>query len=406
MRYRREALIHPVDFFNQSTILERKNRLGLTNEARIELFLWDLEMFCQIYKRLGDRLVLKGGAAAQLFLPVDWQRTSVDIDMLCRATEEEIRTCLDDVENAFMGEGDLLKFRPHRPKNAKTELPLLTFFLTVPSEVITDNNNKGVQEIKLEFFLDKEEWPSVQLKSPEIFAMETGESYRVLTLEALIADKLTTLGPNTVGIPDFRRDELCKHLYDLDTLLHFPNEGTHNIVEVKELYFKRAELECESRKIAFIKEKIAADVVGWLNSLFLIDFRKDTQLEKDINDFQSLYLRKTINRGKSQWAIIGEKLRFYLANLWADVPSENVWKEALELESLLLFNELEGKARGEVIKRFKNSFSEAFSKYSISPQKMLKGKNPSRQMWHVISPSNISEIKSWISVFLKDLRNL
>lgn len=406
MRYRREALIHPVDFFNQSTILERKNRLGLTNEARIELFLWDLEMFCQIYKRLGDRLVLKGGAAAQLFLPVDWQRTSVDIDMLCRATEEEIRTCLDDVENAFMGEGDLLKFRPPRPKNAKTELPLLTFFLTVPSEVITDNNNKGVQEIKLEFFLDKEEWPSVQLKSPEIFAMETGESYRVLTLEALIADKLTTLGPNTVGIPDFRRDELCKHLYDLDTLLHFPNEGTHNIVEVKELYFKRAELECESRKIAFIKEKIAADVVGWLNSLFLIDFRKDTQLEKDINDFQSLYLRKTINRGKSQWAIIGEKLRFYLANLWADIPSENVWKEALELESLLLFNELEGKARGEVIKRFKNSFSEAFSKYSISPQKMLKGKNPSRQMWHVISPSNISEIKSWISVFLKDLRNL
>lgn len=222
----------------------------------------------------------------------------------------------------------------------------------------------------------------------------------------MIADKLTTLGPNTVGIPDFRRDELCKHLYDLDTLLHFPNEGTHNIVEVKELYFKRAELECESRKIAFIKEKIAADVVGWLNSLFLIDFRKDTQLEKDINDFQSLYLRKTINRGKSQWAIIGEKLRFYLANLWADIPSENVWKEALELESLLLFNELEGKARGEVIKRFKNSFSEAFSKYSISPQKMLKGKNPSRQMWHVISPSNISEIKSWISVFLKDLRNL
>jgi len=77
--------------------------LGLTNEARIELFLWDLEIFCQLYKRLGDRLVLKGGAAA------------VDIDMICRATEEEIKACLEDIENAFMGEGDLLKFRPHRP---------------------------------------------------------------------------------------------------------------------------------------------------------------------------------------------------------------------------------------------------------------------------------------------------
>jgi len=238
---------------------------------------------------------------------------------------------LEDIENAFMGEGDLLKFRPHRPKNAKTELPSLTFFLMVPSEVIT---------------------------------------------------------------------------YDLDALLHFPNKGTHNILEVKDLYKKRAELECKSRKIAFNKQKIAADIEGWLNSLFLIDFRKDTQQEKDINDFQSLYLRKAINRGKSQWAIIGEKLRFYLANLWLDVPSENVWKEALELESLLQFNKLEGKARGDAINRFKNTFSEAFSKYSISPQKMLKGKNPSRQMWHVISPNNISEIKSWISIFLKDLRDL
>jgi len=406
LRYRKEALIHSINFFDQSAILERKERLGLTNEARIELFLWDLEIFCQLYKRLGDRLVLKGGAAAQLYLPVDWQRTSVDIDMICRATEEEIKACLKDIENAFMGEGDLLKFRPHRPKNAKTELPLLTFFLMVPSEVITDNDNKGVQEIKVEFFMDMEEWPSLQLKNPEIFAMETGGSYMILKLEAMIADKLTTLGPNTIGIPDFRRDELCKHLYDLDALLHFPNKGTHNILEVKDLYKKRAELECKSRKIAFNKQKIAADIKEWLNSLFLIDFRKDTQLEKDINDFQSLYLRKAINRGKSQWAIIGEKLRFYLANLWIDVPSENVWKEALELESLLQFNKLEGKARGDAINRFKNTFSEAFSKYSISPQKMLKGKNPSRQMWHVISPNNVSEIKNWISLFLKDLRDL
>jgi len=65
VRYRKETLIHPINFFDQSAILKRKERLGLTNEARIELFLWDLEIFCQLYKRLGDRLVLKGGAAAQ-----------------------------------------------------------------------------------------------------------------------------------------------------------------------------------------------------------------------------------------------------------------------------------------------------------------------------------------------------
>ena len=401
MRFRKEALVHPQNCFDRSTILGRKRKLGLTNEARIELFLWDLEIFCQIHKRLKNLVILRGGAAAQLYFPVERQRTSVDIDMICSAREREIKDCLNEIEKAFRGKGNLLKFQFHKPREANTELPLLTFFLTIPSEVVAGNGKKGVQEIKVEFLPNNMEWPSKQLKSPQVFALETNQSYRVLTLEALIADKLTTLGPNTIGIPELRRDELCKQIYDIDGLLHFPQGGKHNTLEIKALYKKRAKLECETRKVTLNLKEISEDVMSWLRRLLSIDFEDDPLLWKDINDFQSLYLRRAINRGKWQWATIGEKLRFYMTNLNADRPINNVWRKALKAEEQLLFNELEGRARGELIRKFKESFSRDLEKYSVFPQRMLRGKTPVRQMWHVVNPSNLSEIRRWIIDFKK-----
>jgi len=399
MKYKKEALIHPFWCFKRGTILERKKRLHLTNEARIELFIWDLEIFAQIYKRLGNHVILKGGTAAQLYFPVERQRTSIDIDMICNLNKNKIESCLKDIEESFQGEGNLLKFRSHKPKTAKTELPLMTYYITVPSEIIKSSDGKNTQEIKIEFFLNEYEWPAVAHKKPVIFALETSRAYRVLSLEGLIADKLTTIGPNSIGIPLDRRDEICKHIYDLDGLLRFANDGDHNIYEVLRLYRKRSQLECKSRKIPFNFYEISKDALQWLAKLSTIDFERNTFLEKDINDFQSLYLRKSINRGKSQWAIIGDKLRFYLVNLYRERPLSKAWQESLLLESMLAFNEVEGMEKGKIIRQFKESFSSSFEKYSIFPRRVLKGKMPIRQMWHVIKPENIPNLKEWIEEF-------
>lgn len=401
MKYRKEALIHPSSCFEKKTILKRKESLGLTNEERIELFIWDLEIFCQIHKILGNHIILKGGAAAQLYLPIAMQRTSIDIDMISNSHREKIESCLKAIEDKFQGEENLLKFRFHKPKNAKTELPLLTYYLTVPSEIIKVKGKNSTQEIKVEFFLDNEDWPTILLKKPSIFALETNQAYRVLNLEAIISDKLTTLGPKTVGIPLERRDEICKQIYDMDRLLHFVNDGSHNISEIRDLYIKRATLECKSRNISFNLNDISKDAIDWLTRLASIDFEKDSPLVKDINDFQSLYLRRAINRGKSQWAIIGDKLRYYLSNLYLEKPSLNAWKEALKFESMLSFAELSGIERGKINRICMESFSEEFSKNSIYSQQILKGKNPIRQFWHFITPKNFPRIKEWIEEFRK-----
>ena len=94
-------------------------------------------------------------------------------------------------------------------------------------------------------------------------------------------------------------------------------------------------------------------------------------------------------------------MRFYLANLYRERPLAKAWQEALLLESMLSFSELEGIEKGKIIRQFKESFSSSFEKYSISPRRILKGKMPIRQMWHVIKPENISNLKEWVEEFKK-----
>ena len=88
-----QKLFHEIKDFERDTFAERMDEYGFKNMARMELFLWDLEIFLQIQKILEDRIVLKGGAATQFYLPRDAQRTSVDIDMLFYGSyQESLRT--------------------------------------------------------------------------------------------------------------------------------------------------------------------------------------------------------------------------------------------------------------------------------------------------------------------------
>ncbi|MBR6172754.1 MAG: hypothetical protein IKQ49_06240 [Eubacterium sp.] len=72
MDYRK--CIHEETAFQRETLELRMKDYGFRNMARMELFLWDLELFLQIQARLGERIVLKGGAATQFYLPKEAQR--------------------------------------------------------------------------------------------------------------------------------------------------------------------------------------------------------------------------------------------------------------------------------------------------------------------------------------------
>lgn len=76
-----------------------------------------------------ERIALKGGAAVQFYIPVEYQRTSIDIDMVFSGTKGD-NECTRTIEEKLGADDNYFRFREHIPKNPKTELPLYTFFRT------------------------------------------------------------------------------------------------------------------------------------------------------------------------------------------------------------------------------------------------------------------------------------
>jgi len=78
-----DKLIFSREPFQRDTIEARMRECGFNSISRCELFLWDLEILLQLKKCLGDKVILKGGAASQFYIPIEAQRISIDTDLLC-----------------------------------------------------------------------------------------------------------------------------------------------------------------------------------------------------------------------------------------------------------------------------------------------------------------------------------
>ncbi|MBA7565716.1 hypothetical protein ES708_07401 [subsurface metagenome] len=403
MNFNENALIHRKESFERATLAARLEELKFNNPARMELFLWDLEMFLQIQDILKERVVLKGGAAAQFYLPVEYQRTSVDIDMICSAGKEEIVDVLGSIEKKFNGKGNLFKAREHSPREPKTDLPMFTYHMIVPS-VCTENELfggiPGSQEIKIEFHISEDEMPINAISSPAIFAVETDRTYQILPLNTLLGDKLTTLGPNTIGIPQARSDEQIKQVYDIASLIEF-NGSNIDYDEVRKDFISSAKLEAKHRGLSVSLKEIFSDILLQMERLSCVDMEKDEDLKKLINDFQSLYVRKSQNRSIAEWAMIGTKIRLLIECLRDKEDMGGILDRISSIENNIRFHDMVGVDRGKAIRLFKNEFSLAFEKQGRYPAKILKGKNPMRMVWAVVSKDNLDEVTSWVDEFIK-----
>ncbi len=403
MNFNENVLIHREESFERATLIERLEELKFNNLARMELFLWDLEMFLQIQNILKERVVLKGGAAAQFYLPVEYQRTSVDIDMVCSVTKGEIEDALRIIETKFNGKKNLFKAREHSPKEPKTDLPMFTYYMVVPS-VCTESELfggiPGSQEIKIEFHISEDDLPIHAISSPAIFALETDRTYQILPLNTLLGDKLTTLGPNTIGIPQSRSDEQIKQIYDIASLVEFNNSNI-DFDEVKRAFITCAKSEAKHRELSASMEDIFSDMLIQMERFSYVDMERDEELIKLINDFQSLYVRKSQNRSIAEWAMIGAKIGLIIDYLRDGADIRNKMDLISATENSLQFHSLAGADRGKAIRMFKNDFSLAFEKQSRYPAKILKGKNPIRMIWAVVSKDNLDEVASWVNEFIK-----
>ena len=103
------------------------------------------------------------------------------------------------------------------------------------------------QELKIEFIMESEDWEYTRKTGKDIFAVESGFEYQLLPVSHLFADKLTTIGCNTIGVQDDRMDEQVKQFYDVVMLTIYRLDEL-DIKEVRKKYLKRAEKEWYDRK--------------------------------------------------------------------------------------------------------------------------------------------------------------
>ena len=403
-----KKLFHKEEAFQRETFQKRMEEFGFKNMARMELFLWDLELFLHIQKILGDKIILKGGAATQFYLPRDAQRTSVDIDMLFFGTEEEIKKTLRKIEEYLGTEDELFYFHKHSPKNPKTNLPLHTYYTKVPSVLSNAERNMEresipYQELKIEFILQPEKWEYERRTGENIFAVNSSWNYQILPLNYLFADKLTTLGCNTIGVQNERLDEQVKQFYDIMMLSRNCISEMQCSV-VKEKYLKRAEQEWNTRKITlgstlegrdYEPKYIVKDVEKQLLRYQQADSGEDAELKKFINEFHSLYLNRKVQYDPKTVACGASLVRLMYELMISGMGWDKV-KQALEIEKKLGMEHLSGPEKGQKIRKLRNQFIQEFGKDSVIPASTLKGKDLKRVFWAVVNIDNLNKIEGMI----------
>jgi hypothetical protein len=370
---------------------------GFKNMSRMELFLWDLELFLQIQKRLGEHIVLKGGAATQFYLPIEAQRTSVDIDMIYCGTDEAVKNTLDDITKELNGSSEFFQFHEHIPKNPKTNLPLHTYHVDVPSVLNYKERNAeesavNKQELKIEFIMETEYWEYTRKTGNDIFAVQSEFEYQLLPVSHLFADKFTTIGCNTIGVQNDRMDEQVKQFYDVVMLTIYQLDEL-DIKEVRKKYLKRAEKEWHDRKgTEYDLQEIIADVRKQLYRYSMVDSGEDAELKKYINDFKALYLNGKIEFSPQLVACKASLVRLmYEALLEAD-DWDSV-KKALSIEKMLDLDQHKGKEKGTKVREIREMLIREFASYSALPANVLKGKNLKRILWAVVDKDNLEEIQ-------------
>lgn len=296
-------------FLDEKEIRKRSRRFGFAHDWLVEIFIWDFE----ILKSIGEKFILKGGAATQLFLPVKDQRGSVDIDVITDLNEREVENTFNNLKG--------VEIKRHIPKAFNPNLPLATYFVKVPS--ITRER----LEIKVDVFMEKN-IPSIEIKEKELFAL-TVKEINCVPKSYLIADKFVTLSANTLGIPKNRKEQLPKHIYDLTKLTEKLDLNTFRDVT---LYLSQiVERENKYKNTSYRSYEVIDDIDKVIREYIELK----PEIKKDLLDFQSVYVSKANRLKLSEWKLNLLRVRYMLKLISKAMKDKEIGENFKGYESVM-----------------------------------------------------------------------
>ena len=385
-----DALIHDRKYFEPDYIAQRQAQYNFTQAIKVETFLWDLELFGQLQRKLGEQVVLKGGAAAQLYFAPERQRTSVDIDVIYLGDASALPDVLGSIHKAFGGDDLYFKFSKYIPSNPKTNLPLETY--TVPVRAVT---SKTPIFIKVDFHLmGSLSLPAVELEGATAFVIPLDFKPRCLSAAALLGDKLLTLAQGSVGIPPEREDDMPKQLYDLDGLSRVVgNQDFEAVRHALEDFFEH-ELSVRSEKVSL--EKALEQMIDLLERYAVLESHKsDERARAAVQNFRGNYEPQPF-RDPIAWGIASKRLQLLVKCIAANVENPlSYLKRADRLEAMIAFEE-------ERFKEMKPSLQRALRSQVLEvlrahgrPEiaKRLKNSRVERLLWESLTVSNVEAIE-------------
>jgi hypothetical protein len=389
-----DALIHDQKYFKPEYIAQRQEQYNFTQTIKVETFLWDLELFGQLQRKLGDRVVLKGGAAAQLYFTPERQRTSVDIDVIYLGDASGIPDVLASIHKDLGGDDLYFKFNKHIPLTPKTILPLETYFVSVPAATTNAPIN-----IKVDFHLmETLELPVVELEGAAAFVVPLAFKPRCLSAAVLLGDKLLTLAQGSVGIPPEREDDIPKQLYDLDELSRIvDSRDLSTVIRAIDTLFAR-ELAVRTKKVTL--PQALGQMTALLERYASLDSAKSDKAARDaIQNFRGNYEPRPF-RDPITWGIVSKRLQL-LARCLLD-GSENPLAYLHEVDRLaaaIAFGEEKFKEdRPRLRESLRGDFVGVLkSQGRADVAKRLRNSLPERVFWEVVTASNFEEIREKIS---------
>jgi hypothetical protein len=212
----------------------------INNVANLERAIFSLEYF-----------VFKGGSAIQVILRDKWTRLSVDADICSNVSEKELIAIMDNIHQKFDKTAFSFKVRD---RTIAGSIPFYLYILEAPSIAVIGETRScllDVMGIKPNYATTQ-----VALKTP---FFDSDITITTPTIGALLGDKLSTIGPNTMGrhLVDSRNGvEYAKHFYDIKNL----QEADFIFKDCRSAFHEAIELQSKIRSKNFSVQECCEDM--------------------------------------------------------------------------------------------------------------------------------------------------
>lgn len=376
-------VIHNREFFTKESVEFRAEKYGFSDPLPLELFLWDMEIAAHI-QRESDTIVLKGGAAAQLHLPTELQRGSVDVDLIGSVDKGEIEEMVKKVESDLND----VKFRPHSPSAPTVSVPLSTYYVEVPS--IIPREDRENLEIKAEILMEDVKLPTVTVDEVETFALRTSQ-LRCYGPHVLIGDKMLTLAQKTVGM--IRSEDYPKQIYDIVWLLSTHGIDEDGFREIMEAADVLTPIEVGYRGMDVGVSEVMDDIQETMEAYAAIDTGiADRSVKREVSNFQQFLVASSQRRPWHEWSSRSLQIRF-VASLLAHVERGQISpSEASDMLSKTLeMSEALGRIPGAEVGRIRVELMGLLER-RIPYFRELRGKPLPRVFWEVVNTKNVERI--------------